>query len=314
MELNDLLKNIDKKRLQELALLDCLASALTVNSIFKEGGGIDYSAITPEMEEAFHLQYPNMDIFSLENYNSEQIVGIINGWKGKLFEVNLRDGLNDGLDIGGIKLDYNHTAHLIQNPTNSGFDLQILDESGGIVEELQAKATNSISYINETIEKYPDFDIITTEEMADSLGSNFDTVTEINGVAIHNSHLTNEELTNEVGEIFNDDGFDIFGLSFLLVPIVRNGKNYLAGRSTVETAVTTFVQDSSKSMVAIGGGGALAFLGMGTGIGIVTTIIIRMAIGNNKEWGNLNKYNQINDTQIWGDLNKYDNIKDSDIW
>lgn len=313
MELDDLLENIDKKRLQELALLDCLASALTVNSIFKEGG-IDYSAITPEMEEAFQLQYPNMDIFSLENYDSDQIVGIINGWKGKLFEVNLRDGLNDGLDIGGIKLDYNHTAQLIQDPTNPGFDLQILDDSGVIVEELQAKATNSISYINETIEKYPDFDIITTEEMADSLGSNFDTVTEINGVAIHNSHLTNEELTNEVGEIFNDDSFDIFGLSFLLVPIVRNGRNYLAGRSTVEKAVTTFVQDSSKSIIAIGGGSTLALLGMSTGIGIVASFVIRMAIGNNREWGDLNKYNHIDDKQIWGDLNKYDNIKDSDIW
>jgi hypothetical protein len=98
------------------------------------------------------------------------------------------------------------------------------------------------------------------------------------------------------------------------VPIVRNGRNYLAGRSTVEKAVTTFVQDSSKSIIAIGGGSTLALLGMSTGIGIVASFVIRMAIGNNREWGDLNKYNHIDDKQIWGDLNKYDNIKDSDIW
>lgn len=313
MNLDYLMNNIDKKRLQEIALLDCLASSLAVNSIFNNNG-IDYSAITPEIEEAFNLQFPSLELSDLENYDSEQILGIVNGWKGKLFEINLRDGLNEGHDIGGIKLDYNQTAELIQDPTNKGFDLIITDDNGEIIEELQAKATNSISYIKDAIEKYPEYDIIATEESANLLGSDFNTVAEINGVEIHNSQISNDELTSEVENVLPDDGFDLLGFSFLLVPLIRNGKRYLVGRYTVEKAVSSFVKDSSNSGIAIAGGGLMALLGMGTGIGIVAAFAIRLAIGNNSEWSDLNKYDKINDNKIWDDLDRSNNINDCDLW
>jgi len=313
MDIKELIKDIDKKRLQELALLDCLASALTVNAIFKDGG-IDFSSITPEMGEAFHLQYPNLELSDLENYSEEQFLGIVNGWKGKLFEVNLRNGLNEGNDIGGIHLDHGQVAELVKNPTNEGFDLIITDHSGHVVDEIQAKATDSISYIHETIEKYPDYDIIATEESANLLGSNFDSVAEINGVDIHNSLMSNEDLTSKIENVFPDDDFHIEGFSFLLVPLVRNGHRYLVGKYTVEKAVSTFVEDSGRSAIAIAGGSMLALIGMGTGVGIVAAFVIRMAIGNNKSWGDLDRYDKIDDGKIWGDLDRYKGIKDSNIW
>ncbi len=297
----ELFGDLNKKRIQELALLDCFASALSVGSIFNENG-VEFKAITPKMEEAFNLQYPNMEINDLINYDDEQLQGIINGWKGKLFEVNLRDGLNNGEDIGGISLDFNQSAELISNPTNEGFDLIILDDdTGQIVSELQAKTTNSISYIKETIEKYPDYDIITTEEAANELGSNFDSVTELNGVNIHNSGITNEELTNKIETTFDDNGFDIFAFSFILIPLIRNGHRYLAGRYTVEKAVSTITNDVTKSAIAIAGGSVFVLLGLGTGIGIVATIAFRLAMGEPKN-------------DIWGDLDRYKNSKRKADW
>ncbi|KUO69813.1 MAG: hypothetical protein APF83_04795 [Lutibacter sp. BRH_c52] len=304
MNTDYLFDNLNKKRIQELALIDCFASALSVGSIFTENG-VDFQAITPEMEEAFNLQYPNLEIKDLINYNDEQLSGIINGWKGKLFEVNLRDGLNNGDNIGGISLDFNQSAELVSNPTNEGFDLIIVDdETGQIVSELQAKATNSFSYIKETIEKYPDYDIITSEEAANQLGSDFDYVTELNGVNIHNSGITNEELTNEIENVFDDDGFNIFEFSFVLIPLVRNGHKYLAGSYTVEKAVTSMTNDVTKSAIAIAGGSAIVLLGLGTGSGIVATIAIRMAMGKPKNdiWGDLDRYKKSGQKADWGNL------------
>lgn len=315
MNYNELVVDFNKKRAQELALMDCLASALSVNSIFKNGG-IDYASITPEMEEAFSLQYPNMKISDIENYSEDEVIGIVNGWKGKLFEVNLRDGLNEGKNIGGIQLDFNQTAELAESPTNPGFDLFIRDDnSGQIVKELQAKATDNITYIKESIQKYPDYDIIATEEAAEDLGSNFDSISEINGVEIHNARISNEELTEEIESVISDKGIDILAFSFLLVPIIRHGRKYLIGRYTAEKAVSSFVKDSSKSAVAIAGGGLIALLGVGAGVGALAAFAIRLSIRNeDKLWGDLNRYNNINDKDIWGDLNRYKNIDDKDIW
>jgi hypothetical protein len=300
MKIEELFEDLNNKRIQELALLDCFASALSLGLIFKENG-VDFNAITPKMEEAFNLQYPNLEINDLINYNDDQLQGIISGWKGKLFEVNLRDGLNNGENIGGIKLDFNQTAELVSNPTNEGFDLVILDDdTGQIVDELQAKATNSVSYIRETIEKYPDYEIITTEEAANELGSSFDSVTEINGVNIYNSGVTNDELTSEIKKPFDSD-VDIFAFSFILIPVIRNGHKYLAGRYTVEKAVTSITSDVTKSALAIAGGSILVLLGLGTGIGIIAYFAIRMTMGKPKN-------------DIWGDLNRYKNLKIKADW
>ena len=298
MKFDKLLGKINSFRKSELALFDCIASGVSVNSIFNSDG-ISYSSITPQMEEAFNMQFPNLKLTDLENYDSTQMQGIVNGWKGKLFEVNLRDKLNNGENIGGIQLEIDQTAYLAESPTNPGFDLTIENDAGFIVEELQIKATNSVSYIKETIEKYPDYDIITTDEIANNFSPEY--ITNIDGVDLINSGVSNEELTQTIEEVVvTDNSIGLLEFSPLLVAIIINGRKYLIGKYSLEKAVSEFVQDSSKSAMAVAGGSLVALIGLGTGVGILAAIAIRLGIKNdNTNWENIDRYKDINDKDLW---------------
>ena len=52
------------------------------------------------------------------------------------------------------------------DPSQPGWDIQILNADGTVDQVLQAKATESVSYVKEALEKYPDIEIVTTEEVA----------------------------------------------------------------------------------------------------------------------------------------------------
>jgi hypothetical protein len=56
--------------------------------------------------------------------------------------------------------------------TQPGWDMRIVDEQGGTAELLQLKATESVGYIRDTLERYPDISILTTGEVARDLGPN----------------------------------------------------------------------------------------------------------------------------------------------
>ena len=46
-------------------------------------------------------------------------------------------------------------ARLAQNPNQPGWDLSFEDANGEVVQDLQLKATDSISYVETAKEKYP---------------------------------------------------------------------------------------------------------------------------------------------------------------
>lgn len=62
-------------------------------------GRVSEHDIDPQVLKAFHLQYPNEEsLVDLMRSNSghRQVEGIVNAVKGKLFEVEYVDHLNDG--------------------------------------------------------------------------------------------------------------------------------------------------------------------------------------------------------------------------
>ena len=83
----------------------------------------------------------------------------MSGVKGKLFELEFVDYLNDGNFPEGM------TASLAQSATQGGWDIQILDQGGEVAELLQAKATESVAYVQQALERYPGIDVVTTEEV-----------------------------------------------------------------------------------------------------------------------------------------------------
>ena len=121
--------------------------------------------IPPEVVQAFQLAYPGLarggETFAdvVQRLGGQELLGLVNGVKGKLFEVELVEHLNSGYLPDGVH------AELAASATQPGFDVQILDEHGHVVGVLQAKATESAAYVKDALERYPDIDVMTTTEV-----------------------------------------------------------------------------------------------------------------------------------------------------
>lgn len=134
--------------------------------------------------EALQRANPTLSEFSAEEIgsylsglSSEQLSGIVSNTKGVYHEMSYVDAYNsENIDSEAI---------LHGDLNNPGSDVLITDETG-ITQEIQLKATDSTSYINEHLEKYPDVEVFATEEVASGLS----------GVA--SSGFSNEELTSDV--------------------------------------------------------------------------------------------------------------------
>ena len=139
-------------------------------------GGVTLSDIvadpasTPaDVERAFELAYPGLagagEHFSdvVDRVPADDLLGLVSGVKGKLFELQLVDHLN-----ADILTDGQH-AVLATSATQPGWDIQILDGHGHLIDVLQAKATESVGYVREALERYPDIDVSTTSEVYSQL-------------------------------------------------------------------------------------------------------------------------------------------------
>ena len=141
-------------------LLDLLVvGGITLAQALRDPGGVP-----ADVERAFDLAYPGLtetESFAdaVNRMSSDELVGLVNGVKGKLFELELVDHLNNGGLPDGFHADMAHSA------TQPGWDIQITDANGQVSELLQAKATESASYVKEALERYPDIDVTTTSEV-----------------------------------------------------------------------------------------------------------------------------------------------------
>jgi len=122
------------------------------------------NGVPPEIERAFDLAYPGLtqtESFAdaVNRMSSDELTGLVSGVKGKLFEIELVDHLNNGGLPDGF-----HAA-LAESATQPGWDIQITDAHGHISDLLQAKATESASYVQQALERYPNIDVTTTSEV-----------------------------------------------------------------------------------------------------------------------------------------------------
>jgi hypothetical protein len=128
-------------------LLDLLViGGVTLGEIVR-----DPSKVPEDVERAFELAYPGLasqgktlsDI--AQQLPTDDVVGLVNGVKGKLFEIELVDHINSGNLPDGFH------AELAGSATQPGYDIKILDSDGNVVEVLQAKATESVSYVKDAL-------------------------------------------------------------------------------------------------------------------------------------------------------------------
>lgn len=120
--------------------------------------------IPDDVIQAYELAYPGLaanESFAdaVGRLPPEDLPGLVAGIKGKLFELQFVDYLNDG------NLPDSVSASLAESSTQRGWDIQIVDQQGQVLELLQAKATNSAAYVREALERYPGIDVVTTQEV-----------------------------------------------------------------------------------------------------------------------------------------------------
>lgn len=125
---------------------------------------INAGDIPNEIQRAYELTYPNVAagrsfIDQVGSLDSEQLVGFASGLKGKLFELQYVDYLNDGHLPEGFR------AALAESATQPGWDIGIYGPDGALKDAIQAKATDSVDYVRDALERYPEIDVVTTSEV-----------------------------------------------------------------------------------------------------------------------------------------------------
>lgn len=139
----------------------------------------------------------NDEIFDyFSDVNPDAMSGHISNIKGIVFEQEVVNALNEqGMD-----------AMLFEATNHPVSDIALMSD-GDIAAEVQLKATDSVSYINETLAENPDIPIIVTSEVADSFDSSMVIDSGIDNVALDDvaSEVLSGEIANHVGESLASD-------------------------------------------------------------------------------------------------------------
>lgn len=120
----------------------------------------------------------------LSQYSPAQLQGISNNVKGIYHEIRFVETENtDGDDI---------EAELYELTNHPGADVRLINTATGEVTDIQLKAANSVHYVGEHLNRYPDIDVLATEEVSNNLSG------------VGSSGFSNDELTNDVSGTLND--------------------------------------------------------------------------------------------------------------
>ena len=202
------------------------------------------------VQKAYELQYPNVaERLSLHDeihrlLEPKELVGLVSGIKGKLFELKYLDYLNEG------HLPDGYSAALASSAIQPGWDIAVSGPDGHLAHLIQLKATSSMDYVLRALVVYPQIDVVTTSEVYSHLL--------MQGATEHisNSGITVDELTKAV-----TDGFDAADLHMHYGPPVL-ALAIAAWSSYQKPDLTEF--ERCKRFGASGTTSWLAFLAGGT--------------------------------------------------
>jgi hypothetical protein len=151
----------------------------------------DITDVPPLLLEAIKITNPSLSEDNIFSLSEEEIQGAVNTAKGKYFEYLVADRLNAGEQVGSVVLPDGYSAVLADSLNQPGWDMRIVGPDGVTSEYLQLKATDSVGYIQEALNRYPDIEILATTEVAHS------------GLVI-DSGISEEELRIQVANAIDD--------------------------------------------------------------------------------------------------------------
>ncbi|OAD39455.1 hypothetical protein [Polaribacter atrinae] len=113
----------------------------------------------------------------LQDFDENQLIGLSNNVKGILHEIQFVEiENNDGDSI---------TASMFTNSNHQNTDILLTDNITGEITEIQLKATDNSSYVQDWIDNHQEGEILITEELAVKM-------------ELETSGISNEELTTDV--------------------------------------------------------------------------------------------------------------------
>lgn len=235
-----------------------------------------FPEIDPLLAKAFAMQYPDVDPSVLVGMKPEHLAGFIGGVKGKYFEVLVADRLNAGATLGDLRLGPGQVARLASSPFQPGWDLEILGHSGRSLEQIQLKATESMSYVKDALGRYPDIRVAVPAGVGGASGSVIST-------DIPHAHLEKaaqgyvEEISKGglAAAMADATGFVLRAvpLTSLVIITTTEGYRVLAGRTTLRAAMSTGSRRLVKATAYHVIGKALAAAGLGPMAIPVTTAL-----------------------------------------
>jgi len=269
----ELTKQQELRKEREILEIAAIPSNLTVGDSIADRL---FPEIDPLLARAFALQYPDVDPSMLTGMKPEHLAGFIGGVKGKYFEVLVEDRLNAGAAVGDLRLGPGQIARLAASPFQPGWDLEILGRTGRSLEQIQLKATESMSYVKEALERYPDIRVA----VPDGVGSTSGSVISTN---ISHAHLERaaqgyvEEISRGglATAMAGATGFVLRAvpLTSLVIITTTEGYRVLAGRATLRSAMSSGSRRLAKATAYNVIGKGLASAGLGPAAIPVTTVL-----------------------------------------
>lgn len=113
----------------------------------------------------------------LQDFDENQLLGLSNNVKGILHEIQFIEIENNDGD--------NFTASMFANSNHKNTDILLTDNNTGEITEIQLKATDNSSYVQDWIDTHQEGEILITEELAEKMD-------------LETSGISNEELTTDV--------------------------------------------------------------------------------------------------------------------
>jgi hypothetical protein len=242
-------------------------------------GKVSEAQIPHDVLEAFHFQYPRQQGFveAVQHLSGdpEALRGLINGVKGKLFEVHYVDWLNAGHLPDGV------TATLAHSASQPAWDIVIRGPDGRFEELLQLKATASVEYVKSAIDLHPYIDVVATHEVYERLSK-----LPLYAEHVIDGHRTLDDLTHHVQAAASHvhtaaDHFHVPGVAIALAA-AQNFSSYRKSHRSLEEAFGNFGERSIMAVVANAAGWGAAAVTHSTGVGIPVAVATRVFIGQAK--------------------------------
>jgi hypothetical protein len=250
--LGDLVKRY--RQYKNTRMLDLAAVAISLSDQPAGSDELNLLAL-----KALHDTNPSFDPTQVGHYSDREWMGIVNSAKGKYFEYLVVDELNAGGTVGDLTLPKGYSAQLAQSMTQPGWDVQILDDHGQTADLLQLKATASVGYINDTLNRYQDISILTTHEVANGIGENN---------MVIDSNMSEADLEQAINSTaigldhgYLNDFWDCFHpLMPLLVIAATQGYQVAMNKQLVSCAIEVAKARAARGMVSSAAGAAIKVL------------------------------------------------------